>query len=57
MSEPYDSTADTNEHISRVCDALARVRENLAARASRHDLMGGQLSTPEKMRKFILGFH
>jgi hypothetical protein len=42
----YDSTADTNEHISRVCDALARVRENLAARASRHDR--SKLEEPEK---------
>ena len=44
--EPYDSTADTIEHISRVQCMFGHVTVNLTWRAARHDL--SKLESPEK---------
>lgn len=45
-SEPYDSTADTKEHIRRVRWHMRRMAENLYARAYAHDR--SKLESPEK---------
>lgn len=46
MSEPYDSTADTKDHIDRVASNLAWIRHYLGVRALRHD--ASKLEDPEK---------
>ena len=37
MAEPYDSTIDTEEHVSRVRALLTHVRNLLIARGQVHD--------------------
>jgi hypothetical protein len=46
MSEPYDSTADTKDHIGRVGYYLGKCIDTLALRADLHD--ASKLESPEK---------
>ena len=42
----YDSTSDTQEHINKVREFLAEIKQNLAGRSNIHDL--SKLQEPEK---------
>lgn len=46
MSEPYDSTQDTQDHIARVGSYIYHACDNLEERARRHD--ASKLRSPEK---------
>lgn len=46
MTNAYDSTQDTHDHISKVQEAMADVRNRLRLRALRHD--ASKLAEPEK---------
>lgn len=46
MSEPYDSTADTREHIAKVAGYLSLCADLLRIRAATHD--ASKLEEPEK---------
>jgi hypothetical protein len=46
VSEPYDSTEDTKQHIHRVASLLLAVADNLRQRAVGHD--ASKLEEPEK---------
>src|SRR4051812_47809233 len=46
MTQPYDSTDDTQKHIRRVQELLEEARINLTVRAAHHD--DSKLCEPEK---------
>lgn len=53
MTEPYDSTEDTHDHIGRVSELLWRAENNLMNRALVHDQ--SKLRSPEKEAFDLLG--
>jgi hypothetical protein len=52
MTDTYDSTQDTHDHISKVQEQMAEMRNRLRLRALRHD--ASKLAEPEKALYDIL---